>query len=99
MWPHKQHWPKDLMVGENLWEIKFKRKLIEGGVPCTGLCDPSDRIIYVKYPQTNEELFSTLIHEVIHAIEFEYDANIGEYKVRKFEKGLMQFFEQVFFGA
>ena len=96
MWPAKKYWPQDLEIGENIWEIKFKKKIVEGGVECSGLCDPGDRIIYIKYPQSPEELFSTLVHEVLHAIEFEYEANIGEYKVRKFETGLIQFFGQLF---
>jgi len=85
MWPERKYWPTDLMIGDNLWEIKFKKKIVESGVECTGLCDPGDRILYIKYPQTGVELFSTLLHEVLHAIEFEYEANIGEYKVRKFK--------------
>ncbi len=53
-----------------------------------GLCDPSSRQIVIKKEQSNR--FSTLIHETIHAIDFDYSIGLTEQQVMKLEDGIMR---------
>lgn len=38
-----------------------------------GLCDPSDKTIYIKTGLPYQLKIDTAVHEIIHAIEHEYD--------------------------
>jgi hypothetical protein len=46
--------------------------------------------IVIKAGQCDKEMFSTVLHEVIHAISFEEDINLTEKQVLKFEKGILR---------
>lgn len=68
--------PKDLVINGNLWKVKFVRSLKEHDTDtthCFGLCDPGDRIIYIRKGQSKQDRMDTFFHELAHAIAFEYD--------------------------
>lgn len=95
MWPKMKDLPRQIELKDGIWDVVFKHELKDHGVFCTGLCDPGEKRISIKTGQTPDERFATLLHEVIHAIEFEFNIDLGEHTVRKLEKGLMQFLAQV----
>lgn len=68
--------PKDLWVKEELWSVKFVRKLKMGKIECRGLTDPSTRTIYILQGQSYIERADTFFHELIHAFEIEYGINL-----------------------
>ena len=78
MWPTCRQYPKHIYVRGTQWDIKFCRKTPDTypgeGV---GLCDPETKTIYIKYKQPPRETFLTFIHELLHAIEDEYEVEIG----------------------
>lgn len=46
--------------------------------------------IVVKNGQSEKETFSTTLHELLHALSFEYDIALTETQVLKLEKGLLR---------
>lgn len=46
--------------------------------------------IVIKTGQSDKENFSTVLHEIIHAVSFEEDINLTETQVLKLEKGLLR---------
>jgi len=70
----KRDYPKIMFIGLELWRLYWFRKIPKGEDKKTvGLCDPSDKTIHVKYGQSDYETLRTYIHEVIHAIQDEYN--------------------------
>ncbi len=63
--------PRELQIGDSFWTIKFVR-CIEGDLNTLGLCDPSEYTIYIKQGQNYEERLNTVLHEITHAISYEY---------------------------
>jgi len=91
--PKIKEYPRRLRVRGEEWTIKFVRRI--GKDPSTlGLCDPSDRIIYIRLKQSAVETFKTYIHEVIHAIEAENDFDLPHTQkndmVDKLEQGIAE---------
>ena len=86
--PKQSDYPKELVIGENVWRVKFRRKMDPG---LLGLCDPSTYTISIAQKQNPMQTLYTFVHEVLHAIEFENDCIIGEKAVLVFEKGITDF--------
>jgi hypothetical protein len=77
MYPKMREYPKEILVVDSIYSIKFCRKIPginEDGL--AGVACPSTKTIYIVLGQTPEERFSTFWHEVLHAIEFETDKKI-----------------------
>lgn len=66
---HKGY-PERLIIRGEVWVIKFVKTLPGRG---WGLCDPSEKLITLRHTLPKGQLLATLIHEIIHAIEYEYD--------------------------
>lgn len=90
--------PKSIKVGDEIYQIKF-RKLIRCGLGpgVVGLTDPNDRIIYLKRGQTSSELMTTFIHEILHAINFEYEIKIKHKLIYNLEGCIYQVIIDNFF--
>ncbi len=56
-----------------------------------GQCDPNARQITIRKDDINKT--STLIHEVIHAIDFDLDIGLTENQVLLLEEGIMRVFK------
>lgn len=80
--PGPRKYPKFLTIRGEVWQVKFKHdldKLAEADpedCPILGLCDPSNKTIYLRYKQSKIDLLKTFVHEVLHAIEDEYDFSL-----------------------
>ena len=57
-----------------------------------GHCDQDKKEILLKHDLCKEEMESTLIHEVIHAIDFEGNIKLTEKQTLKLEAGIYEFF-------
>lgn len=66
------------IVGENVWRVKFVR-FLQGNM---GECDTEEKIMYITYGQPRGTLLGTFIHELIHAIEDEYDIDITKRNIK-----------------
>lgn len=83
--PSKKDYPKKVRLGGTEYKIVFKRMKHN-----SGLTDASKQTIFIDPDQDDFSMFSTLIHELIHFIEFEYPMKIKHKQVYKFEKAIMQ---------
>lgn len=89
--PRVRQYPKTLMIGEQEYRLKFVRRIRGHDASTQGLCDVSDHVIYIKLGQTPVEVFSTFVHEVLHAFEAEHNIEISHGNVYRLEKGLVDF--------
>ena len=88
--PNKTQYPKELIIGDSEWKVKFCR-VVDGNENLLGLCDPSVNTLSVKLKQDKMQTLLTFIHEVLHAMEAEYNFHLGEEKVLKLEKAIADF--------
>ena len=63
---------REVQIGDSIWEIKFVRKIPKEPETTIGLCDPSEHVIYIRLGQSPEQRFKTFIHELCHAVCYEY---------------------------
>jgi hypothetical protein len=82
--------PKSIRVGASYYEVR-KERMSED----MGNCDHSHFIIRISNDLSRENTVSTFLHEVLHAMASEYNANIPsraeESMVRSIENGLKGF--------
>jgi len=85
-YPKYSEIPREWEINGTIYEVKFKRK-IDGdkGLFVYGEADPADQEIRIVYGLTRKELFETLIHELIHCLEAEYDIEFGHKVINKLE--------------
>lgn len=89
-------YPKTLKVGDRTYRIRFvksirrcKREVGKGAT--VGLHDPSRIEILIKQGMSHDDTLKTLLHELVHAIEYEYEIKISHRGVYKFEEAIFDF--------
>lgn len=87
--PNVDGYPKTLRVGNVTYKVVFKVR-IDSSDPL-GMCDSGKRKIYIKKGLSLVSTFSTLIHEVLHALEFEYNIEIKHKSVHLYEQAILDF--------
>lgn len=87
----QRDYPRQLQIGENIWDIVFCRKIPEECPSTLGLCDPSELKIYIKMGQTPAERFKTLAHEVCHAVCSEFGIKENHAVIHKLEEPILRF--------
>ena len=88
--PKKRDYPKSLILGEEVYTIRWVRKFKDPKV--VGECDPHARGIRLKLGESREETFKTLLHEVCHGLlEFEHDLKVKHKLIYGMERALYQF--------
>jgi Zn-dependent peptidase ImmA (M78 family) len=93
--------PRRWLVGDNVWTVKFVRKFKWDGVKDSdlmGLCDPERQEILIKVGIDQKDRIETLVHELLHAIEFEYDIKIGHKLIKKLEGPITKLIIENFIG-
>jgi hypothetical protein len=63
---------REVQIGDSIWEIRFCKKIPDEPATTIGLCDPSEHTIYIKLGQSPQQRFKTFIHELCHAVCYEY---------------------------
>ena len=96
MYPGARKYPDTWYVNENPWSLKFVKRIPGQPQSDLGNCDPSDSTMRIRLKQTRREYFQTFMHEVLHAIEFEYDMKIPHNVVHDLEEPLARFIEENF---
>lgn len=84
--------PREIHLGDSIWKVKFVRKIPDEAEDTLGLCDPSECTIYIKQGQSYVSRLDTLFHEIIHAIENEYEFDLDHKHVYKLGEALAKFF-------
>lgn len=65
--------PKRVKIKRRWWTIiATDEYIIYQGRRCRGLCNGDTREIHIYTGQREKMIFSTLLHELLHAIEFTY---------------------------
>lgn len=92
-----REYPKRLRIGDRYYRLRFVKSIrgcrrgnVEGAI--LGLFDPNRREILVKNGLSSDESLKTIIHEVLHAIEDEYDIPLPHSAVYSLEEALFDFF-------
>lgn len=60
------------------------------GKSTLGACDPNDHMIYIKTRQTSEERLKTFCHELIHALENEWNFELPHSLVSRLEEPIVR---------
>ena len=89
-------YPTRLKIGDKHYRIKFVKsirgcRLPVGKGATVGLCDPNRYEILIKSGMSQDETVKTLIHELGHAFEAEYDINISHKAVYQLEEAMFDF--------
>lgn len=90
-----KHLTRPWLIYGEMWKVVFKQDL---GKDTLGLCDHSNKTLYIKTGQKRKEALKTLIHEVLHAFEDEYEIVLGHKVINKLEDPLANFFLENFWG-
>jgi Zn-dependent peptidase ImmA (M78 family) len=76
-----RNYPKSLRIGDRNYRLRFvksirgcKRGSVRGST--LGLFDPNRREILIKQGLSEDETVRTLLHEILHAFEEEYDVHL-----------------------
>jgi len=89
---------KYLVIKNTRYKLFYKAKIIDNKEILLGECYQDEKIINISLDQSKEERRSTLLHEVIHAIDQEYQDKsvppLTENQVLKMEKGLFEFLKK-----
>jgi hypothetical protein len=89
-------YPKVILILDQEWTIKFVRRIdiaVQGGYRVMGSCDSDERNISILLGLTPYETFVTFMHEVMHAMEYEYRFEIPHAKVLdKLDMAMAQFY-------
>jgi len=89
---HAKGWPKRIKVKGHSYKINYRKtKMMYNGEEVEGLCHPNEREIDIA-GEDEETMALSLVHELIHAIEFEYDLPIPHELVYDLERPLLDLF-------
>jgi len=83
-------YPEYYDVCYDLTQEQIKSKY-EKDYPCAGLFDSEEQRIYVAKDQSVTEQQSTLVHEIIEALNFKYRVGLREQQIVKLERGIFNF--------
>ncbi len=90
----RSQYPKTLHIGNEVYTVKFVRKLSKDTV---GECDPCDKEIRILCGQGPEDTLKTFIHEVCHAvIQFEHDIEVSHKLIYALETPIFRFLRDNF---
>ena len=83
--------PRAIYINENFWKVRYA-EVIKKQPMCQGLCIPHRREILIKLSLSPRERVITFMHELLHAIDYEYDLKIPHALVYGLEEPLANFF-------
>lgn len=89
-------YPDKIKIGDRTYRIRFVKSIrrcnLEVGKGATiGLHDPARIEILIKAGLSHDDTLKTLLHELVHAMEYEYEIKISHSGVYKFEEALFDF--------
>lgn len=83
--PKQNQYPKRIYFSNECYRIKFKK-----GLNCFGITDSEKKLITIKDGLSPRELLNTVIHELLHVIEFERPIKIKHKKIYKWERAIAE---------
>lgn len=92
--PRQKDYPKEILVGDSFYKIKFVRRICHAAtgtdMQTLGTCCPDDKEILILQGLDPMERLSTLVHELLHALEFEYEIEIPHKLIYQLERPITQ---------
>jgi hypothetical protein len=87
-----KYYPASVKVGKKRYRIELVPFIeeIDGDVT-RGYCEQEERVIQLLSTQSQLELFSTFIHEALHAIEHEHKVKLRHKTIYAIEGPLAKF--------
>lgn len=83
--PCEKDYPKVIYLRGTAWQIKFVKNL--GAI---GLTDSEKETVFIRSGMSRNEIFRTILHELLHVIEFTWPVKIPHKLVYKLEKAIFQ---------
>lgn len=83
--PTQKQFPKKIYFGDTCYTVTFKKDL-----DCFGITDPNTKTIQIKDGMAPRAFLATLIHELLHVIEFEKPIKIKHKDVYKLEQSIIE---------
>lgn len=83
-------YPTKLRIGDRVYKIRMV-KCIRKDVNTLGLFDPARIEILIKSGQSSDETLKTLLHEIFHGFEYEYEVTVKHKDIYKLEEALFDF--------
>jgi hypothetical protein len=90
----QKDFPRELLVGEETWRVRFVRHIPDYETKTMrthGLCDPSTQTLFILQGLDPAERQRVFFHEVVHALEDEYDFVIPHDLVEALDTPLARF--------
>lgn len=91
-----KHWrikdyPPHVRVKDAIYRVLFVRRIPgDSSRALAGCCCRSTRTIWIALGQTPAERASTFMHEVLHAVDFEYGLNLSHRHIYRLERPLAE---------
>lgn len=83
--PEIKHYPKEIHLRGETYKIVFVNNL-----PDLGETNAVTRTIKIRAGMSKNETFRTVLHEILHFIEFSWPINLTHKQVYKLEKAIFQ---------
>ena len=81
-----EEYPKHLKIKDTVYEVRFPKRMPKKD--CSGFCDSGKRIIYIRQGLSLSETKAVFIHELLHALAYEYNIDISHAAVYGLETAL-----------
>lgn len=82
--------PSEVRIKRGVYYSIKWQEVIEGDADCLGLCDPAEQVITMKLGMSDTEVAKTFIHELLHAIEAEWEQPIPHKIIYTLEEGIFK---------
>ena len=85
--------PKTLKIGGQIFTVTIENRSKESGIDKLGTCYGSKNRIWLDTEQPETQMESTLIHEIIEALNWQLNIGLEERQICQIEAGLYQVFK------
>jgi hypothetical protein len=92
----KVTFPEKLKIGKHEWSVIQSESHEDAEKDDLGVCVWDDKLIWISVRQSREQLICSFIHEVFHAIEYEYKIKIPHGIIYALEKPIRCFLRDNF---
>lgn len=91
MFMRQRDFPRELLIGDSLWRLKFVRTIPNWANDkrvLVGLACPETQTLYIKTGLTPIDRLAVFIHELTHGLEDEYGFEIDHDTLNKYDMAL-----------
>lgn len=82
--------PSKVKIRKGVYYKVVWQKVIRDDTSCMGLCEPNERIIYLKLGMSDTNIAKSFLHEILHCVEFEWGQPIPHKITDALEEGIFK---------